>query len=158
MGSSRCRMEGSGSVSKLQSARADSLRAAGVPMASNLSSHLSRNPSSSCSPVVELRPGRRRGSWGPVASQNCRNQWGVCSRARAYTVIASAETHHCRVGLPGVNVPAAAHNGSMLSVHQHVGTVSGRCLRHMQHTQKSSMEGHYVWWRSPLTAKVGTHV
>ena len=97
MGSSRCRMEGSGSVTKLHRARADSLRAAGVPMSSNLSSHLSRNPSSSCSPVVEARPGPRRGSWGPVASQNCRNQSGVCSRARAYTVTASAETHHCGV-------------------------------------------------------------
>ena len=104
MGSIRCRMEDSGSVTKLHRARADSLRAAGVPMASNLSSHLSRNPSSSCSPVVEARPGPRRGSWGPVASQNCRNQSGVCSRARAYTVTASAETHHCGVGLPCVSM------------------------------------------------------
>lgn len=56
MGSRHCRTEGTGRVSRLQRANADSLRAAGVPMASNLSSHLSRKPSRSCSPVVEARP------------------------------------------------------------------------------------------------------
>ena len=45
-----------GKVSTLHRASADSLRAAGVPMESNLSSHLSRNASSNCSPVAELIP------------------------------------------------------------------------------------------------------
>ncbi len=56
IGSSLSKMGVTGKVSTLHRASADSFRAAGVPMESNLSSHLSRNASSNCSPMAELIP------------------------------------------------------------------------------------------------------